>query len=136
MTKTISIGIIGTGFGKVIAQNFKAVDPTVKIYFSGRNKEKLEAVANEVSADGIYSNWQELVMDPKIDLVIIASVSSVHKEMFEFAAKYNKNILVEKPAALLATDVDEMDKSFTAKNKIAVVIKKNTFKNRVFFSCI
>lgn len=127
MTKIISIGIIGTGFGKVIAQNFKAVDPSIKIYFSGRSKEKLETVANEVSADGVYSTWQELILDPKIDFVVIASYSGAHKEMFEFAAKAGKNILVEKPAALLSSEIDEMIKSVTDKSTIIAVNHEGRF---------
>lgn len=123
----MNIGIIGTGFGKIIGLNFKAIDPTVNIFFAGRNKEKLEAVVKEVEADGIYNSWQELVADPKIDLVVIASHSGAHKEMFELASKNSKNILVEKPAALLASEVEEMDKMFSGKDKIAIVNHEGRF---------
>ncbi len=123
----MNIGIIGTGFGKIIGLNFKAIDSTTKIFFAGRNKEKLEAVVKEVGADGIYNSWQELVGDPKIDLVVIASHSAAHKEMFELASQNNKNILVEKPAALLASQVEEMDKMFSGKDKMAIVNHEGRF---------
>jgi len=123
----LNIGIIGTGFGKVIGLNFKAVDPTINIFFAGRNKEKLDTVAKEIGAEGIYDSWQELVSDPKIDLVVIASHSGAHKEMFDLASKNNKNILIEKPAALLASEVEEMDIIFNSKDKIAVVNHEGRF---------
>lgn len=127
MDNRANVGIIGTGFGKVIGLNFKAIDPTVRIFFAGRNKEKLELVAKEAGADGVYNSWQELVIDPKIDLVVIASHSGAHKEMFELASKYNKNILVEKPAALLASEVEKMNKMFKVKDKITVVNHEGRF---------
>jgi predicted dehydrogenase len=123
----LNIGIIGTGFGKVIGLNFKAIDPAVKIFFAGRNNEKLNIVAKEVGAEGIYDSWQDLIEDPKIDFVVIASHSGAHKEMFELASKHNKNILVEKPAALLASEVEEMDNIFNSKDKIAVVNHEGRF---------
>lgn len=127
MKKDFSVGIIGTGFGKMIGLNFKAVDSKVKIYFAGRNKEKLQNAVKEVGADGVFSTWQELVDDSKIDLVVIASYSAGHKEMFDYAAKAGKNILVEKPAALLASEVAQMNKVFKSKNKIAVVNHEGRF---------
>jgi predicted dehydrogenase len=127
MTKDINIGIIGTGFGKMIGLNFKALDPSVKVYFAGRNKEKTELTAKEVGADGTFDSWQELVDDPKIDLVVIASHSGAHKEMFHYAAKAGKNILVEKPASLHSSDVIEMEKLFSKSRKIAVVNHEGRF---------
>lgn len=108
-TKPLTIGIIGTGFGKIIGLNFKAVDPDIKIYYSGRNKEKLENCVKEVGADGVFPTWQELIKDPKIDLVVIASYSAGHRQMYDLAVKYGKNVLVEKPAALRSIEVKEMD---------------------------
>lgn len=126
MTK-LNVGIIGTGFGKITGLNFKACDPTIDVYFAGRDKKKLETANNEVEAQGIYDSWQELVKDPKIDLVVIASHSSGHKEMFELAAKHNKNILVEKPAALTSQEISEMEKTFITKDKLAIVNHEGRF---------
>jgi predicted dehydrogenase len=109
--KQLSIGIIGTGFGKMIGLNFKAIDPTINIYFYGRNPEKLALAVDEVKAEGTYDSWQELIADPKIDLVVIASPSNMHKEMFDFATKTEKKILIEKPAALKSSEVEEMVKT-------------------------
>jgi predicted dehydrogenase len=125
--KDLNIGIIGTGFGKMIGLNFKAVEPSVKIFFYGRDKEKLNKAVAEVKADGTYAAWEELVKDPKIDLVVIASPSGMHKEMFVLAARENKDILVEKPAALNSKDIDDMAKSFENKDKLAVVNHEGRF---------
>lgn len=117
----LNIGIVGTGFGKMIGLNFKAVDPTCNIYFYGRDKNKLDKAVSEVDASGTYSSWQELVSDPKIDLVVIANHSAGHKEVFDLAAKNNKNILVEKPAALFSSEITEMINNHKENSKFVVV---------------
>jgi predicted dehydrogenase len=127
MSKNLKVGIIGTGFGKIAGLNFKAVDPTIELYFTGRDQSKLQITKDEVGAQGTYPTWQEMVKDPAIDLVVIASHSAGHKEMFELAAKYNKHILVEKPAALFAKEIEEMDQSFVSTDKIAVVNHEGRF---------
>lgn len=111
----MKVGIIGTGFGKMIGLNFKAVDPSTKIFFTGLNKEKTKTVAQEVLADGIFETWKELASNPEIDLVVIASPSYLHEEMFKFIAKQNKNILVEKPAATTSKGIEAMNKIKTSK---------------------
>lgn len=121
----MTVGIIGTGFGKMIGLNFKAVDPETKVYFFGRDQEKARNVCSEVGGDGVFKTWQELVKSPLIDLVVIASPSFLHQEMFEFTAKYKKNILVEKPAAMAAKGIGIMAKIKTG--KLAVVNHEGRF---------
>jgi predicted dehydrogenase len=121
MTKEISIGIIGTGFGKMIGLNFKAVFPKCKIYYFGRNPIKLASVASEVGAEATYSNWKKMVDNPKINFIVIASPSGLHKEMFEYISKTGKNILIEKPAALSSDEVNSIN-SISIKSGCFVVV--------------
>lgn len=131
--KEVSVGIIGTGFGKMIGLNLKAVEPKCKIYFFGRNKAKLESAIKEVGADGTFADWKKMVSDPKIDLVVIASPSSLHKEMFDYASKFKKMIMVEKPAALSSKEVGLMDK-LSKSNKISIVNHEGRFNPVVTYT--
>ncbi|MDB5178211.1 MAG: 1-carboxy-3-chloro-3,4-dihydroxycyclo hexa,5-diene dehydrogenase [Patescibacteria group bacterium] len=106
--KNLTIGIIGTGFGKVIGQVWRALDPDCKLYLNGHDPEKTKRIAREIGAAGTYATWQELIGDPKIDVVVIASPNHLHKAMFEAAVRAKKHILLEKPAALSAADVADM----------------------------
>ncbi len=78
----MTIGIIGTGFGKTIAQTFKAIDPGSIIFLSGLNKDKTKKIADEVSAQAI-ENWKDLITEPSIDLIVIAAPNTLHKKIFE-----------------------------------------------------
>lgn len=124
--RIISIGIIGTGFGKEIAKNFMAVDPTCKVYLSSRDVEKTKKIAKEIGASGTFDTWQEMITKPEIDLIVIASVSFLHKEMFDVVVKTGKHILIEKPAALTSQEIDEMSKQVRP-NQIVVVNHEGRF---------
>lgn len=117
----MNIGIIGTGFGKTIAQVLKAVGPTCNIFLVGNNPEKTKRIANDLSAAGTYPDWKSLIADPKIDIVVIASPSHLHREMFETAVANNKHILLEKPAATSASDIDAMAKLAEGYDKIIAI---------------
>jgi len=101
------IGIIGTGFGKTIAQTFQAIDKDCTIFLCGSDKDKTEKIASEMGVQAI-EKWEDLIERPEIELVVIATPSNLHKEMFEFAIKQNKHILLEKPAATTAKDIRDM----------------------------
>ncbi|MCL5004153.1 MAG: Gfo/Idh/MocA family oxidoreductase [Patescibacteria group bacterium] len=121
----MKIGIIGTGFGKMIGLNFKAVDPLCQIYFFSRDKEKAKTACRETGCQGTFDTWQELVQSPGIDLVVIASPSYLHKEMFEFVAKNKKAALIEKPAAVTTKDMAAMMRCETG--ELAVVNHEGRF---------
>lgn len=133
---TIKVGIIGTGFGKIIGQNFKAIAPNVKLFFTGRDQKKLHSVQKELNAEGIYPTWQEMVRDPQINLLVIASHSSAHKEMFTLASKYCKNILIEKPAALNSKEVIEMQQLQSESSSLKNIVVNHEGRFHPVVSCL
>lgn len=118
--KQLGIGIIGTGFGSFLGSTFKALEPDCKIYLCGQNAEKTARIAKDIDAEGVFDDWQELVASPEVGLVVIASPSGLHKEMFEAATKHKKHILLEKPAATTAADICGLD---DAKQNLAILEK-------------
>jgi predicted dehydrogenase len=116
----LAIGIIGTGFGKMMAQTFKAVDPECEVYLSGRDHAKTEQIATEIGAAGTYKTWQSLVQDPKIGLVVIAAPNAQHQQMFMLAVASRKHILLEKAAAPTAAEIADMQK--LAKNYPRLIV--------------
>ena len=55
-----------------------------------------------------YSSQEELLSDPEIDLVTIATPNDVHKEIAIAALKAGKNVICEKPVAMSSAELDEM----------------------------
>jgi predicted dehydrogenase len=55
-----------------------------------------------------YTEWQELLADPQIDLVDICAPTFLHRDITVAALKAGKHVLCEKPMALSVEACDEM----------------------------
>ncbi|MDQ0638479.1 putative dehydrogenase [Pedobacter sp. W3I1] len=94
--KRYKIGIIGYGgFGRFLHYWWSKLDnvEVTAIAESGKGFES----ANSCK---VYSNWQELINDPEIDIVSIVTPPGLHAEMACAAMKAGKHVLLEKPMAI------------------------------------
>jgi len=108
----IGIGIVGGGYmGKAHAVAYAAVGAI----FDTPLRPRLEMICatSDASAEKYRAaygfarataDWQVLVKDPKVDVIIIASPQSTHREIAEAAFALNKPVFCEKP---LGRDVDD-----------------------------
>jgi predicted dehydrogenase len=104
----LGVGLIGTGFmGRCHALAFNAVGAT----FAGTPKVRLAVVADvdgrvvERAAAALgfrdwTTLWQEVVLDPEVDLVAITTPNFLHQEMALAAIRAKKHVYCEKPLAL------------------------------------
>lgn len=106
MSKPYGIGIVGLGMisafhAKAIADMNKA--RLVACY--SRSQDKADAYAKEHGGNA-YSNYDDFLADPDLDIVAIATPSGRHLDPAIAAAKAGKHLLVEKPieATLERTD--------------------------------
>ena len=70
--------------------------------------ELAEAFAREFRARKWYADWQELLRDPEIDAVYIATPVYVHAAQAIAAAEAGKHVLCEKPMAMNVGECDRM----------------------------
>jgi D-xylose 1-dehydrogenase (NADP+, D-xylono-1,5-lactone-forming) len=71
---------------------------------------KAAEVAARLNIPRVYDTYEELLQDPNIDAVYIPLPNSLHRKWVLEAAKHWKHILCEKPAALTAQEMIEMDR--------------------------
>lgn len=91
------IGIIGAGW--IAEKMCDAIAPftDMKIYaIASRSMEKAEAFAAEHDISKAYGSYVEMVCDPAIDLVYIATPHSHHYDHAMLALEHGKPVLVEK----------------------------------------
>ena len=96
------------GLGRVVVDS---VGPAIAasagsrfVACAGRNAAQAKIVAQQFGAERCYSNHEELVADPNVDLVYVATANALHKEAVIAAARAKKHVLCEKPLALSAAD--------------------------------
>src|SRR5262245_33979092 len=95
-------GLIGAGdiVRKRIAPALRDL-PNCNLIAVARNRAELaEKFAREFEIPRWYADWRELVNDPDIDAVYIATPVYLHAEQTIAAAQNGKHVLCEKPMAM------------------------------------
>ena len=104
------IGIIGAGvIADFHAQALQAMQGVELVAAFARNKDKADSFSQNYGCSG-YSDLDEFLMHPGMDVVTIGSVSGVHLEHTSAAAKAGKHIICEKPLEVTTSRIDEMIK--------------------------
>ncbi|MGE5648541.1 MAG: Gfo/Idh/MocA family protein [Acidobacteriota bacterium] len=99
---TVSVGIIGTGNRGRFDGAIFANDPRARIAaLSDLYPERIDEAKTKIpGAAGarVFKDYRELLAQPDIDAVLIATPVWLHPEHFEAAVKARKHIYCEKPA--------------------------------------
>lgn len=75
---------------------------------SRKRPELAQAFADEFGASRIHADWRDLVSDPEIDAVYVATPLAPHAEQTIAAAEAGKHVLCEKPMAMDTASCDRM----------------------------
>lgn len=103
------IGIIGAGW--IARKMCRAIAPftDMEIYaIASRTLEKAEAFAAEHNIRKAYGSYDEMVCDPAVDLVHIATPHSHHYDHAMLALEHGKPVLVEKAFTANARQAEKL----------------------------
>lgn len=104
--KNLNVGVIGLGMGMSHAQGVKETEGACLYGLCDINEKRLKSCAKELDVKNIYTDYREMIADPLLDAVIIASPDQLHREMIVKTLEAGKHILCEKPLALTAQDCE------------------------------
>jgi predicted dehydrogenase len=111
------IGIIGYGaFGRFLHHSWKKSDlvKVAAVFSAAPIKEPLPGIT-------IHADWRDLINDPAVDIVSIATPPSSHCETACAAMEAGKHVLVEKPMATTIEDGRRIIDTRNATGKVASV---------------
>ena len=95
---TFKVGILGTGkMAKTAAQCLNNLSGFTPFAVASRDAEKASGFAAENEIEKSYGSYDELIADPDIELVYIATVNSIHAELAKKCIEAGKPCLVEAP---------------------------------------
>jgi predicted dehydrogenase len=122
----IGVGIVGGGYmGKAHAVAYSAVGAV----FETALRPRLEMVAAGSPASAARhrdafgfaraaADWRDLVGDPKVDAVVIASPQSTHRAIAEAAFALGKHVFCEKPLGASLAEAKAMAKAAAASGAV------------------
>ena len=94
----IRIGVIGYGYwGPNLVRNFAELGRAELAAVADLDPKKLELVSKRFPAVKITTDFQELLRDPTIDAIAIATPVNTHFELGMAALKAGKHLWLEKP---------------------------------------
>lgn len=103
--KTVSAVIGYGGMGGWHCDQFKRNKWPLAGIYDIKPERRQAAENNGIKA---YSSREELLADPEIDLVTIATPNEVHKEIAVACLAAGKNVICEKPVAMNSAELEEM----------------------------
>lgn len=103
------IGIIGAGWiAHKMAETLTGLDPSMKYAIAARDLNRASEFAKQWSFEKAFGSYKELVNDPNVDLVYIATPHSHHLEHASMAINAGKPVLCEKAFTANARQAEEL----------------------------
>lgn len=106
---TLRWGILGPGaIAHAFAEGIRALDDAVLHAVGSRSAARAQAFASRYGAERVYGSYEELVADPDVDVVYVATPHFLHREHTLLALDHGKAVLCEKPLATSLADAEAM----------------------------
>jgi len=108
-TPTIRYGIIGAGvIANLMARAFTEGRGAVATAVADVNPEAARKLATAAGAPRVYADYRELLADPEVDAVYIATPPFLHRPMTLDALRAGKHVCCEKPFFLTQAEAREV----------------------------
>jgi predicted dehydrogenase len=105
----ITVAQIGCGYwGPNLLRNFSA-NPKCRVKWLADQSEQRQAYVREnYPQTQTTSRAEDLISDPEVDAIVVATPASTHFELTKSCLKAGKHVLVEKPLAMYTKEADEL----------------------------
>ena len=108
MDKTIGWGIIGIGrIGFEFAESMRFVPGTKVAAVGSRSLERAKTLTDKYGGKP-YGTYEEMIQDPDVDMVYVATPHPVHEENVIMSANAGKGVLCEKPFTVTYASAQRM----------------------------
>jgi len=108
MTKKFKVGVIGVGFiGPAHMEGIRRLGFDV-VAIAEVTQELAEQAAERLLVAKAYGHWEDLISDPDIDVVHIASPNFLHYKHAKAALEAGKHVVCEKPLAMTTEESGEL----------------------------
>jgi predicted dehydrogenase len=104
LSRSINVGIVGLGWpGERHAEALIASSSLGNVYAAcDLNAERLKTFAETFSPKRLFTSYEEMLLDPDLDAVIIGLPNALHYPCSQKALQAGKHVLCEKPPTMNA----------------------------------
>jgi predicted dehydrogenase len=121
MTDPTRIGLIGYGYwGPNLARNFHALPDAQLVAVADADATRLDEPVRLYHAR-TYADYRELLADPTLDAVAIATPARTHFEIARAALERGRHVLIEKPLAMSSDEARQLIALATQTQRVLMV---------------
>jgi predicted dehydrogenase len=132
MDREIKWGILGCGrIAHLFAQGLGVLNNAVLYAVASKTAGRAENFAKSYNALVYYDNYEELVKNPEVDVIYIATTHNFHYENAMLCLNHGKHVLCEKAFTINARQAEQLVK--TAREKRLFLMEAMWTR---FFPCI
>lgn len=114
-------GVIGAGgIAEMFVDAVQKHTPQRVVAVASQTPGKAEAFATPRQIPAMLSSYEALVTHPDVDVVYVATTHEFHRAHAELAISAGKHVLIEKPCALNAADVEAIAQAAQAQGVLAM----------------
>ncbi len=117
----LRVGVVGLGVGRRFAEAFAAHPHARVTALSAKEPEALASASAEHDVTATYADFDAIVDDPNVDLLVIATPHALHAEMAVRALRAGKHVIVEKPMCISLRQCEEMIRAVEETGKLLAV---------------
>ncbi|GBD92894.1 glucose--fructose oxidoreductase precursor [bacterium BMS3Abin05] len=118
----MNVAVIGLGYwGPNLLRNIYELHRTDRLIACDLDPNKIQKIQSRYPAIETEIDYRNVLADPRVDAVFIATPVSFHASLGEEALRAGKHIFVEKPLAASVKEVEELIETAKTKNKILMV---------------
>ncbi|HWW46420.1 MAG TPA: Gfo/Idh/MocA family oxidoreductase [Xanthobacteraceae bacterium] len=120
--RPVGLGIVGYGYwGPNLVRNFSNCEGGRVVAVSDRDAAKLDACRQNYPNISTATDYRDLLEDPDVDAVAIATPVHTHFEIALAALRAGKHVLVEKPMAQTSEQVRRLIEEADKRNLVLMV---------------
>lgn len=120
--KTYNLGIIGAGmYGKILMRHFQKDARAIITWVNSASEATTKSAAEEFGVEKWSTDYRNVLADPAVDAVVIATPPYLHADQLEAALTAGKHVLLEKPIAELRESLQRIVKAVEAAPSLKVL---------------
>ena len=118
----VRVGVIGYGYwGPNLVRNLAEVPDVTLVKVADFKQERLDLARRRFPHLQTTTSPAEVIEDPGIDAVVIATPQATHFDLSMAALRANKHVLVEKPMCSSSDEAERMIEAAGARNLVLMV---------------
>src|SRR5450756_1733300 len=126
--KHLKVGIVGSGgIGYTHLEALRRIGDVDIVALCRSNLSAAQSDADRYSVPKVYADYKQLIDDPEIEMVVIATPNSLHFEHVTYALNAGKHVSCDKPLGINVAQTGTMWELARKKNVVHAISYNHRF---------